>query len=36
MDIRLTAIPMAILSSMINTLSCYNTDVMEMEEECEF
>ena len=24
--------PMAILSSMINTLSCYNADVMEMEE----
>jgi citrate synthase len=25
--------PMAILSSMINTLSCYNADVMEMEDE---
>jgi citrate synthase len=28
--------PMAILSSMINTLSCYNTDVMEMEDEVSF
>ncbi|MCA9111440.1 MAG: citrate synthase [Planctomycetaceae bacterium] len=28
--------PMAILSSMINTLSCYNTDVMEMEDESTF
>ena len=28
--------PMAILSSMINTLSCYNTDVMEMEDEAGF
>ena len=28
--------PMAILSSMINTLSCYNTDVMAMEDETTF
>ena len=28
--------PMAILSSMINTLSCYNVDVMEMEDETSF
>lgn len=28
--------PMAILSSMINTLSCYNADVMEMEDHAEF
>ena len=28
--------PMAILSSMINTLSCYNEDVMEMEEDTGF
>ncbi len=28
--------PMAILSSMINTLSCYNSDVMEMEDEAGF
>ncbi|MCA9188634.1 MAG: citrate (Si)-synthase, partial [Planctomycetales bacterium] len=28
--------PMAILSSMINTLSCYNADVMEMEDEATF
>ncbi len=28
--------PMAILSSMINTLSCYNTDVMVMEDETTF
>ncbi len=28
--------PMAILSSMINTLSCYNADVMEMEDEAGF
>ena len=28
--------PMAILSSMINTLSCYNTDVMLMEDESTF
>jgi citrate synthase len=28
--------PMAILSSMINTLSCYDTDVMEMEDEAGF
>ena len=31
-----TGHPMAILSSMINTLSCYNTDVMKMEEEGTF
>ena len=28
--------PMAILSSMINTLSCYNNDVMAMEDETSF
>ena len=28
--------PMAILSSMINTLSCYHTDVLEMENETSF
>lgn len=28
--------PMAILSSMINTLSCYNSDVMAMEDEATF
>ncbi|TWU42135.1 citrate synthase [Novipirellula artificiosorum] len=28
--------PMAILSSMINTLSCYSSDVMEMEDEVGF
>lgn len=28
--------PMAILSSMINTLSCYNSDVMEMEDDAGF
>jgi citrate synthase len=28
--------PMAILSSMINTLSCYNADVMQMEDETTF
>ncbi|MCM2372296.1 citrate synthase [Aporhodopirellula aestuarii] len=28
--------PMAILSSMINTLSCYNSDVMEKEDEASF
>ncbi len=28
--------PMAILSSMINTLSCYNTEVMTMEDESNF
>ncbi|MAT69642.1 MAG: citrate (Si)-synthase [Planctomycetaceae bacterium] len=28
-----TGHPMAILSSMINTLSCYNTDVLEMDDE---
>ncbi len=28
--------PMAILSSMINTLSCYNVDVMEMEDQATF
>ena len=28
--------PMAILSSMINTLSCYNEDVLKMEEDDEF
>ena len=28
--------PMAILSSMINTLSCYNADLMEMEDEVGF
>lgn len=28
--------PMAILSSMINTLSCYNEDVMEMEDDARF
>lgn len=28
--------PMAILSSMINTLSCYNSDVMQMEDEAGF
>ena len=28
--------PMAILSSMINTLSCYNADLMEMEDEAWF
>ncbi len=28
--------PMAILSSMINTLSCYNSDVMAMEDETTF
>jgi citrate synthase len=28
-----SAHPMAILSSMINTLSCYNTDVLEMDEQ---
>ncbi len=28
--------PMAILSSMISTLSCYNADVMEMEDEAGF
>lgn len=28
--------PMAILSSMINTLSCYNADVMEMEDDAGF
>ncbi len=28
--------PMAILSSMINTLSCYNHDVMEMEDDSTF
>jgi len=28
--------PMAILSSMINTLSCYYADVMEMEDEARF
>ncbi len=28
--------PMAILSSMINTLSCYNSDVMVMEDESTF
>ena len=27
---------MAILSSMINTLSCYNSDVLEMEDEFSF
>jgi citrate synthase len=31
-----TGHPMAILSSMINTLSCYNTDVLRMEEEGTF
>ena len=28
--------PMAILSSMINTLSCYYADAMEMEDEAGF
>jgi citrate synthase len=28
--------PMAILSSMINTVSCYNADVMEMEDHVSF
>jgi citrate synthase len=28
--------PMAILSSMINTLSCYNTEIMGMEDESSF
>lgn len=28
--------PMAILSAMINTLSCYNTSVLEMEDETTF
>lgn len=31
-----TGNPMAILSSMINTLSCYNTGVLEMEDEETF
>ncbi len=31
-----TGHPMAILSSMINTLSCYNTDVLKMEEAATF
>ena len=31
-----TAPPMAILSSMINTMSCYNLDVMKMEDEVTF
>ena len=31
-----TGHPMAILSSMINTLSCYNADVLRMEDEATF
>ncbi len=31
-----TGHPMAILSSMINTLSCYNLDVLQMEDESTF
>jgi citrate synthase len=31
-----TGHPMAILSSMLNTISCYNTDVLEMEDEHSF
>lgn len=31
-----TGHPMATLSSMINTMSCYNTDVLEMEDETNF
>ena len=31
-----TGHPMAILSSMINTLSCYNADVLRMEDESTF
>ncbi len=31
-----TAPPMAILSSMINTLACFNPDVMELEDEATF
>jgi citrate synthase len=31
-----TGHPMAILSSMINTLSCYNADVLKMEDESTF
>ncbi len=31
-----TGHPMAILSSMINTMSCYNTDVLKMEDENTF
>jgi citrate synthase len=31
-----TGHPMAILSSMINTMSCYNADVLQMEDEATF